>query len=54
LIAVNDMNKTMKICEIKRNPSKINLSDLKIKAAKIVESKSNYTIEYIGYSLLDI
>jgi hypothetical protein len=54
LIAVNDMNKTMKICEIKRNPSKINLPDLKNKAAKIVESKSNYTIEFVGYSLLDI
>jgi hypothetical protein len=54
LIAINDLNKTMKICEVKRNPLKINLHELKDKAVKLVASKSDYKITYVGYSLLEI
>jgi hypothetical protein len=44
----------MKICEVKRNPLKINLHELKDKAVKLVASKSDYKITYVGYSLLEI
>lgn len=54
LIAVNDLNKTMKICEIKRNPTKINLQELKKKATKLIASIPDYQVEFVGYSLVDI
>lgn len=53
-VAVNDLLKKMKICEVKRNATKINLEQLKRKAEKLVSLKPGYKIEYIGYSLLDI
>lgn len=54
LVAVNDLAKTMKICEVKRNPNKINLEELKRKSINLIDQKPGYSVEYVGYSLADM
>lgn len=54
LVAVNDMEKSMVIVEVKMNPKKINLELLKRKAEKLVSLRPDYSVEYKGLSLEDI
>ena len=54
LVAVNDMEKSMVIVEVKMNPKKINLELLKRKAEKLVAQRPDYSVEYKGLSLEDI
>jgi AAA+ ATPase superfamily predicted ATPase len=54
LIALNKLDKTATVVEIKRNPQKINLSALKEKATVIHKELSPYKVEYKGLSLGDM
>ena len=54
VIALNDMEKRLMVCEVKRNKKRINLSALKEKAKSVVEKYSDYRIEYKGLSLDDM
>ena len=51
LIALNDMDKTAIVAEIKRNPKKINMNTLRSKADSIKKEMSQYTIEFCGLSI---
>ena len=44
----------MLIGEVKINPKKIDLQQLKKKATKLISKHSKYEVTYIGYSLEDI
>ncbi len=54
IIAVNDFEKRLLICEVKRNKSKISLTALECKAEEIVKRYPNYTVEYQALSLEDM
>jgi AAA+ ATPase superfamily predicted ATPase len=54
LIALDDLDKTALIAEIKRNPKKIDLAALELRAEKIRQEFSGYTVEYRGLSLEDM
>lgn len=51
LIAVDEAEKEIVIGEVKRNPEKINLQQLKEKAASIVNHHKNWTISFVGLSM---
>lgn len=54
LIAVDDNEKKMVIAEVKRNPRKIDLSELERKATGIVSQKKKYNVKYLALSLEDM
>lgn len=54
IVAVNDFEKRLVICEVKRNKNKISLSKLERKAEEIVKRYSDYEIEYRALSLEDM
>jgi len=54
LIALNTLDKTATVVEIKRNPQKINLSALKEKATVIHKELSPYKVEFKGLSMEDM
>ncbi len=54
LIAVDDNEKEMVIAEVKRNPRKINLSELERKSTGIVSLKKKYNVKYLALSLEDM
>lgn len=54
LIALNKLDKTATVVEIKRNPQKINLSALKEKATVIHKELSPYKVEFKGLSMGDM
>ena len=54
LIAINSLDKKVVIAEVKRNIKKINIEQLKTKAAKLSPLFPNYQIETIGISLDDM
>jgi len=54
LIAVNELDKTAEICEIKRNSSRINFKNLKLKGAYFIQNTDEckgYNVTYKGLSL---
>ena len=51
LIALNDIEKTAIIAEVKRNPKKIDINILQSKADSIKKELSKYKIEYRGLSM---
>ncbi|MHB1661285.1 MAG: ATP-binding protein [bacterium] len=53
IVAVNDIDKKILICEVKLNPQKINLNKLKEKSEKLIEKFKGYSFEYKGFSLDD-
>ncbi len=53
IVAVNDIEKRILICEVKLNPQKINLRKLKEKSKKLIEKFKEYSFEYKGFSLND-
>lgn len=54
LIAINRLDKTALLAEIKRNPNKIDLDRLKLKAASLSKELAPYQVSYRGYSLDDL
>ena len=54
IVAINDFDKRLLFCEVKRNPKKIDLSVLETKAVGLVKKYPNYNIEYKGLSLDDM
>ena len=54
LIALNKLDKTATIVEIKRNPQKINLTALEEKAKSIHKELSAYKVEFKGLSMEDM
>lgn len=54
LIAINDLEKTCVIADIKLNKTKLNLPLLKQKSTKLVQEYANYDIQWIGLSLDDL
>jgi AAA+ ATPase superfamily predicted ATPase len=53
-IALNNSTKTALVVEIKRKAKKINLSELKAKAAKLERELAGYKLEYRGFSMEDM
>jgi len=54
IVAINEMEKTMLIGEVKINPRKIDINILKQKSTKLVSKYNKYSIKYIGYSLSEL
>ncbi|GHT95504.1 ATPase [Spirochaetia bacterium] len=54
IIALNDFDKTALVAEIKRNPKKINMAALTVKAEKIGKELAGYRVEYKGWSMGDM
>lgn len=53
LVAINELEKKLIICEIKLNKNKIDLNILKAKAVKLVKIYHNYDVKYLALSLDD-
>jgi AAA+ ATPase superfamily predicted ATPase len=53
IIALNDLDTTALVAEVKRSPAKINLALLKEKAQTVKELEA-YKVEYSGFSLSDM
>jgi AAA+ ATPase superfamily predicted ATPase len=54
LIALNDLDKTAIVAEVKRNPKKIDLKLLQTKAGSIRKELAGYKVELRGLSLNDL
>ena len=54
IVAINEFEKTALIAEVKRNKSKINFDQLKLRSAEIIGKLSGYEIEYAGFSMDDM
>ena len=53
-MALNELDKTALITEVKCNPKNIRLSKLKEKAVKLEQKLKGYEIEYRGLSFDDL
>ncbi len=54
IVALNELDKTALIAEVKRNPKNIRLSQLQEKAVRLEQRLKGYQIEYRGLSLDDL
>jgi hypothetical protein len=54
IIAVNNINKTAVIAEVKRNEKNISLQDLTVKSSTLKPELSKYKIVFQGLSLKDM
>jgi AAA+ ATPase superfamily predicted ATPase len=54
LVALNELEKIALIAEVKRNPKKIDLSILKLKAEKILPELKGYKVQYRALSMEDM
>lgn len=54
LIALNDLDKTAIVAEVKRNPKKIDMNSLQMKADSIKKELAKYDIELRGLSMNDM
>lgn len=54
LVALNDLDKTAIVAEIKRNPKKIDMNLLQTKADSIKKELSKYKVEFRGLSINDM
>jgi hypothetical protein len=54
IVAVNDIEKSILIGEVKLNPKKIDINKLKVKSEKIIEKNKGYHIEYKGFYMEDM
>lgn len=54
IVAINDTNKRLVLCEVKRNPKCIIMNTLKNKAKEIVAEYPKLSVEYKGLSLDDM
>ena len=54
IVAVNELDKTVLIAEVKRNPKCIRINQLEEKAKKLKQQLKGYTFEHRGFSLDDL
>ncbi len=54
IVAINELDKTALIAEVKRNPDNIRLSHLREKAVRLCQQLKGYDIEYKGFSMNDL
>ncbi|MDR1368638.1 MAG: ATP-binding protein [Dysgonamonadaceae bacterium] len=54
IVAVNEFEKRLVFCEVKRNPHRISLSELENKAKDIIAKYPKFSTEYKGLSLEDM
>jgi AAA+ ATPase superfamily predicted ATPase len=54
IVAINELEKRLVFCEVKRNPRRISLAVLKNKALDIIAKHPKYTVEFKGLSLEDM
>ncbi len=54
IVAINEMDKRLVICEVKRNKSRISIPLLQSKATEIAQKYNDYNIEYRALSLDDM
>lgn len=54
IVAVNDLEKRLVFCEVKRNARRIRLAELKAKAQDIISKYPKYTAEFKGLSIDDM
>ena len=54
IVAINELEKRLVFCEIKRNPRRISISDLKYKSKDIIAKHPKYNVEFKGLSLNDM
>ena len=54
IVAINELEKRLVFCEVKRNPRRISLAVLKNKAVDIIAKHPKYTVEFKGLSLEDV
>jgi len=54
IVAVNDEKHSILIAEVKRNPKKIDMKGLELKATKLMDKYKKYRYEFRGYSLEDM
>lgn len=54
IVAINEHEKRLVFCEVKRNPRRISLSELKNKARDIIAKHPKYSTEFKGLSLEDM
>ena len=54
LVAINDLEKKMKLIEIKMNKQKLRLSLLQSKGKKLISKYPDYEIEFLGLSIEDV
>ena len=54
IVAVNRIDRTARIAEVKINRNKISMPVLKEKSQKLIGELKRYQIEYTGYSLEDM
>ena len=54
IVAVNEFEKRLVFCEVKRNPRRINPAELERKSKDIVSTYPKFTVEYRGLSLEDM
>lgn len=54
IVAVNDVEKHLVFCEVKRNARRISLGELENKAKDIITKYPNYSVEFKGLSLEDM
>lgn len=54
IVAVNEAEKRIVFCEVKRNPHRIRLGELENKAKNIIAKYPKFSVEYKGFSLEDM
>jgi len=54
IVAINKDRKRMLVAEVKLNHHKINLSELKEKAQKLLQKQKGYEVKFLGYSMEDM
>lgn len=54
IVALNELDKTVFIAEVKRNPKRIRIDQLRNKAKKLERQLKGYSFEYRGLSLEDL
>lgn len=54
IVALNELDKTALIAEVKRNADNIRLSQLKTKAQKLTQKLAGYEVSYRGFALEDL
>lgn len=54
IVAINEFEKRLLFCEVKRNPRRISLTKLKNKARDIIAKHPKYSVEFKGLSLEDM
>lgn len=54
IVAIDSMNKRILLAEVKRNPDKIQIEQLKQKANNLLTNFENYEVQYVAFSLAQL